>query len=262
MNRSEHLIHLPIKHIRPNPHQPRRSFSSEDLNELANSIKSVGIIQPITVRVIKDGYELVVGERRLRAAEIAGLYEIPAMLVNMSDQESAAVALIENIQRNDLNFFEEAVALERLMKEQQWTQKELAELLGKKQSTISNKIRLLAIPEPVRNLLIENQQSERHARALLKLESTTQLGKAVKKIIRDKLTVKETEKLVAEWTNDEDSDKTETKGKRTIRGVAAFKIYLNTLKQSVETIKAAGGKLSYEEIELDDGLEVRIRFQK
>ncbi|SCZ76658.1 ParB/RepB/Spo0J family partition protein [Acidaminobacter hydrogenoformans] len=262
MNRSEHLIHLPIEHIRPNPHQPRRNFSYEDLNELADSIKSVGIIQPITVRVIQDGYELVVGERRLRAAGIAGLKEIPAMLVNMSDQESAAVALIENIQRNDLNFFEEACALERLMKDQQWTQKELADLLGKKQSTISNKIRLLAIPEPIRDTLIENQLSERHARALLKLDSTAQLRKAVRKIIQDKLTVKETESYIAEWTNQTDAEIKEVKSKRNIRGIAAFKIYLNTLKQSVETIKAAGGKLTYEEVEFKDGLEVRIRFQK
>lgn len=262
MNRSEHLIHLPIEHIRTNPHQPRRSFSSDDLNELADSIKSVGIIQPVTVRVIQDGYELVVGERRLRAAGIAGLKEIPAMLVNMSDQESAAVALIENIQRNDLNFFEEACALERLMKDQQWTQKELADLLGKKQSTISNKIRLLAIPEQIRDTLIENQLSERHARALLKLDSTAQLRKAVRRIIQDKLTVKETEKYVAECTNPIVTEIKEVKSKRNIRGVAAFKIYLNTLKQSVETIKAAGGKLTYEEVEFEDGLEVRIRFQK
>lgn len=262
MNRSEHLIHLPIEYIRPNPYQPRRHFSEEDLKELSDSIKSVGLIQPITVRVIKDGYELVVGERRLRAASIAGLKEIPVMLVNMNDQESATVALIENIQRDDLNFFEEAIAFERLMKDQQWTQKEIAEMLGKKQSTISNKIRLLAIPQPIRDMLIKHQLTERHARALLKLNKTADLRKVAGRIVKEQLNVKETEKMVSQLTQESDSTDDKQGSRKKIRGIASFRIYLNTLKQSVDTIRAAGGQVSYEEISTDDGVEVRIHIKK
>lgn len=262
MNRSEHLIHLPIEYIRPNPYQPRRHFSEEDLKELSDSIKSVGLIQPITVRVIKDGYELVVGERRLRAASIAGLKEIPVMLVNMNDQESATVALIENIQRDDLNFFEEAIAFERLMKDQQWTQKEIAEMLGKKQSTISNKIRLLAIPQPIRDMLIKHQLTERHARALLKLNKTADLRKVAGRIVKEQLNVKETEKLVSQLTQETDSTDDKQGSRKKIRGIASFRIYLNTLKQSVDTIRAAGGQVSYEEISTDVGVEVRIHIKK
>lgn len=262
MNRSEHLIHLPIEYIRPNPYQPRRHFSEEDLKELSDSIKSVGLIQPITVRVIKDGYELVVGERRLRAASIAGLKEIPVMLVNMNDQESATVALIENIQRDDLNFFEEAIAFERLMKDQQWTQKEIAEMLGKKQSTISNKIRLLAIPQPIRDMLIKHQLTERHARALLKLDKTADLRKVAGRIVKEQLNVKETEKMVSQLTQESDSTDDKQGSRKKIRGIASFRIYLNTLKQSVDTIRAAGGQVSYEEISTDDGVEVRIHIKK
>lgn len=262
MNRSEHLIHLPIEYIRPNPYQPRRHFSEEDLKELSDSIKSVGLIQPITVRVIKDGYELVVGERRLRAASIAGLKEIPVMLVNMNDQESATVALIENIQRDDLNFFEEAIAFERLMKDQQWTQKEIAEMLGKKQSTISNKIRLLAIPQPIRDMLIKHQLTERHARALLKLDKTADLRKVAGRIVKEQLNVKETEKMVSQLTQESDSTDDKQGSRKKIRGIASFRIYLNTLKQSVDTIRAAGGQVSYEEISTDVGVEVRIHIKK
>ena len=263
MKRSEYVIQLPINFIRPNPYQPRRHFSEDELQELAASICSVGLIQPITVRVVKDGYELVVGERRLRAAAIAGLEEIPAMLVNISDQESATIALIENIQRDDLNFFEEALAFERLMKEQQWTQKEIAQLLGKKQSTISNKIRLLALPQSIRETLVAHQLTERHARALLKIESTAELKKVTKQIVKHQLNVKETEALVAEALMENQVSQPSPKPvKQRIRGVASFKIYLNTLKQSVETIRAAGGQLTYEEVPTEDGLEVRIRFTK
>jgi ParB family chromosome partitioning protein len=253
-------MHLPIEHIRANPFQPRRHFSEEDLGELAASIKSVGLIQPITVRVMNDGYELVVGERRLRAAALAGLSEIPAMLVNMNDQESATVALIENIQRDDLNFFEEALAFERLMKDQSWTQKEIAELLGKKQSTISNKVRLLALPQPVRELMIDHQLTERHARALLKLEKTADLRKVVKKIIRDQMNVKATEKMIAEMSQSLPEEKLPAKPR--IRGTASFRIYLNTIKQSVDSIRNAGGHVSYDENLTDEGVEVIIRIKK
>ena len=262
MNRSEHLIHLPIEYIKPNPYQPRRHFSEEDLRELADSIKSVGIIQPVTVRIVKDGYELVVGERRLRAATMAGLSEIPALMVNMNDQESATVALIENIQRDDLNYFEEAIAFEKLMKDQKWTQKEIAEMLGKKQSTISNKIRLLALPQPVRELLIEHHLTERHARALLKIEKTSILRKVAMKIAKEQLNVKESEKLISTVLQEQPEIASDSKPTKKIRGLASFKIYLNTLKQSVESIRNAGGKVTYEEHETENGVVVTIHLKR
>lgn len=260
MNRSEQLIHVPIEHIRPNPNQPRHEFSTEDLKELAASIKSVGLIQPITVRVMKDGYELVVGERRLRAAAMAGLKEIPSLLVNMNDQESAVVALIENLQRNDLNFLEEAIAVDRLVKEQNLSQREISELIGKKQSTISNKLRLLTLPNAVLVNMVEHQLTERHARALLKINSTSDLKKIVKKIIADQLSVKETEILVSGLGAEKLH--VEAPAKKRIRGMVNYKIYLNTLKQSVETIQAAGGEITYLENLYENEVEVVIRLKK
>lgn len=260
MNRSEQLMHIPIDQIRPNPHQPRREFSSDELKELAASIKSVGLIQPITVRSLKDGYELVVGERRLRAAALLGLKEIPALLVNMDDQESALIALIENLQRNDLNFYEEAAAIDRLMKEQQYTQRELAELLGKKQSTLSNKLRLLVLPQAILETLVRHQLTERHARALLRIEKTSDLKKTVRKIVANQLNVKETEALVAELGNLVPEEPVVVR--KRIRGLVNYKIYLNTLKQSLETIRSSGGELTYTENYFDDEIEVVIRLKK
>lgn len=166
----ENINYVNIDLISPNVYQPRKIFNEEAIDELAKSIKSYGIIQPLSVRRMGDSrYELVAGERRLRAAKKIGLKEVPVIIVDVTDKESAAIALLENIQREDLNFLEEAEAYYNLIREHSYTQEKLAELIGKKQSTIANKIRLLKLPQRIRKKLLESNLTERHARALLKL---------------------------------------------------------------------------------------------
>ncbi len=189
------VMEIPIEDVVPNPYQPRKIFSQVSLEELSNSIKVYGIIQPITVRA-KDGkYELIAGERRLRAAKLAELKTIPAIINNMNDESSAVLALLENLQREDLNFIEEAIGYENLIKEHAFTQQQLAEKLGKNQSTVANKLRILKLPNDIKMKLIENNLTERHARAFLKLPSEDLMQSVLDKVIKNELTVKKTEKL-------------------------------------------------------------------
>ena len=190
------VMEIPIEDVVPNPYQPRKIFSQVSLEELSNSIKVYGIIQPITVRA-KDGkYELIAGERRLRAAKLAELKTIPAIINNMNDESSAVLALLENLQREDLNFIEEAIGYENLIKEHAFTQQQLAEKLGKNQSTVANKLRILKLPNDIKMKLIENNLTERHARAFLKLPSEDLMQSVLDKVIKNELTVKKTEKLI------------------------------------------------------------------
>ncbi|MFW5788248.1 MAG: ParB/RepB/Spo0J family partition protein [Halanaerobiales bacterium] len=195
-HRDEEINQINTEKIEPNPFQPRKEFSGDDINELADSIKNFGVIQPIIVRETDDGYQLIAGERRLRAAKIAGLSFIPAIVKEMADREVAEIALVENLQRKDLNFIEEASAYENMVKEFNMTQEQLAEKLGKSQSTIANKLRLLKLPPEVREELNDSLFSERHARALLKLDNIEKQMEVLNKIRKQGLTVKETNKLI------------------------------------------------------------------
>ena len=190
------VMEIPIENIVPNPYQPRKIFSQTALEELSSSIKVYGILQPITVRQKDDKYELIAGERRFRAAKLASFKTIPAIINNMSDESSAVLALLENLQREDLNFIEEAMGYENLIKEHSFTQQQLAEKLGKNQSTIANKLRILRLPSDVKIKLVENGLTERHARALLKLPTEDLMKEVLDKIIKNELTVKKTEKLI------------------------------------------------------------------
>lgn len=164
------ILRLPVEAIAPNPYQPRTDFAPEPLAELADSIRRHGILQPLTVRRTKTGWELVAGERRLRAAKLAGLDTVPCLQIRAEDQESALLALIENIQRKDLHYFEEAAAIAAYLRQSGVTQEEAAALLGRSPSALANKLRLLRLSPDCRKLLVENGLSERHARALLRLD--------------------------------------------------------------------------------------------
>ena len=187
------VIFLPAKNIRPNPSQPRTLFREEALRELCDSIRHHGILQPLSVRRTPTGYELIAGERRLRAGILAGLSEVPCIVMNMTDQESGMVALVENLQRQDLDFIEEARGIHLLMENWDMNQEQAARVLGKSQSAIANKLRH---SEPVLQALREAELSERHARALLKLSTQEEKLKAIEHIARMGLSVARTEQYI------------------------------------------------------------------
>ena len=228
------VLLIPNEQIYPNPNQPRQVFDQEELVNLAISIRMNGILQPITVRQTEKGYELISGERRLRASKLAGLISIPCIVIDVNSMKSAVFALIENLQRQNLNFFEEAFAIERLMNEYGLSQEDAARRLGKAPSTVSNKLRLLSLPEDVRNKLMENGLTERHARALLKLDKS-EVSEVLDKIIDKKLNVTQSEEFIEEILNKKDTPKRQTK-----RMFSDVKIFLNTINSAVDTMKKSG----------------------
>ena len=190
------VVFLPARAIHPNPSQPRRYFREESLEELAESIRRHGILQPLSVRRIGTSYELIAGERRLRAGQLAGLSEIPCIIMNMDDKESGAAALVENLQRQDLDFLEEARGISSLMNQFSLSQEQAARLLGKSQSAVANKLRLLRHSEAVLRAVREKELTERHARALLKLPQETQKLQAIAVIHRQGMSVARTEQYI------------------------------------------------------------------
>ncbi len=256
------VIYLSVDKIVPNPYQPRKFFNKENIEELARSIKEYGVMQPISVRLINGvSYELVSGERRLRATKNAGIQTIPAIVININDQESAMLAMIENIQRENLNYIEEAEGYKNLIDDYYFTQEELADRIGKKQSTIANKIRILKLSKKVHKILIENDLSERHARALLKLEEEEDHIKILNKVIEEGLTVKKTEdlveKLIIEKNSNSEEEKKNLKIKRFIKDIRLFS---NSIKQSIEIMKESGFETDYVMKELDNGYEINIKL--
>ncbi|MDT8719508.1 nucleoid occlusion protein [Clostridium sp. 19966] len=249
------IVNLQPDKIVPNLYQPRKFFDEDAIEELAQSIKEHGIIQPLSVRKIGQTYELVAGERRLRAAKKIGLEFVPVIIIDISDKESAAIALLENLQREDLNYIEEAEAYFNLIKEHSYTQEKLAETIGKKQSTIANKLRILKLSEKVRSTLLENGLTERHARALLKLDSEEEQIRILSIVIDKGLNVKETENLIEkELTKNILKDK-----KNKIKGIFTSKVYINTIKQVFDKY---GISAQYRSKELDDCIEVTIKIPK
>ncbi len=192
----EMVYELDIAQIHKNPNQPRTTFSKEELNSLAQSIAENGLLQPIAVRKVPDGYELISGERRLIASQMAGKKTIRAVLCEVTDEQSAILAIIENIQRQQLTCFEEASAIQKLMEQYGTTQEEIARRLGKAQSTIANKLRLLRIPAQARRLMTDAHLTERHARAMLKLLNTPVFDQALAHIIEENLNVEAAEEYI------------------------------------------------------------------
>jgi len=253
---------LPIDTIKPNPYQPRKVFNVTALEDLCSSIKSYGVLQPISVRRIgESGYELVAGERRLRAATMAGLQEIPAIIVDFIDKDSAVVALIENLQREDLNFFEEAEGYFNLINDHGISQEEVAKRVGKNQSTVANKIRLLRLSDEVKAIISDFSLTERHARALLRLPDQELQLKILKEVCSKGLNVKATEDLIEKLIQKISEPKEEEK-KRNIRGLFNFKIYVNTLKNTFNAIKETGVEATFEQKDAGDYIEVVVKIPK
>lgn len=192
------IIEVALDDIIPNRFQPRLAFDEKGLNELAESIRQHGIIQPLVLRKVADKYEIIAGERRYKAAYIAGLNKVPAVIIDLNDNESAEVAIVENIQRRDLSPIEEAKSYKKLLDRGYLTQDQLATRMGKTQATISNKLRLLNLDEKVQDSLLNNKISERHARSLLRIENKEEQRELLDEIINNKLNVRDTEKLISE----------------------------------------------------------------
>jgi len=252
--------YISIGAIVPNAYQPRKYFNEETIEELAQSIRAYGIIQPISVRKLEeDKYEIIAGERRFRAAKKIGLQEVPVIIVDIDDKDSAAIALLENIQREDLNFLEEAQAYYNLIKEYNYTQEQLAEIIGKKQSTIANKLRILKIEEKITKMILENNLTERHARALLKLPTIELQEEVIKTVIKRGLNVRATEELINKQLLKMSGKELAADGKKKIKGIFNARIYVNTVKQVFDKY---GVRATYRSKELDDKIQIIIDVPK
>lgn len=252
------IILIPQEDIYPNPDQPRSRFDFDELEGLAQSIRQNGIIQPIAVRVNASGnYELISGERRLRASRLVGISLIPCIIMEASDEKSALFALIENMQRSDLGFFEEASAIEKLIVDFNMSRDEVCRKLGKAAPTISNKLRLLKLPEDVRLKITQEGLTERHARALLRLPTRAQLDRALSIISDKRLNVAESEKLIDQMLSADKSSK-----KPTVKLFKDVRIFVNTLNHAVDTMRRAGIEADSAKSETDEYIEYIVRIPK
>lgn len=252
------ILLIPQEYIRPNPNQPRRFYSNKEMEELTSSIRENGILQPITVRKISmQEYELIAGERRLRAARNVGIKAIPCIIMNVDTKKSAAYSLIENLQRCDLNFLEEAVAIQKLIESSGSTQEEVAKILGKSQSAISNKLRLLRLTEEQQEIIINNQLTERHARCLLSLGDEEQINRVLSIIADKHLSVAESERLVKQILN-----RTNKKTRPTIKLFKDVRLFINTLNHAVDTMRQAGIEADSIKSETEAYIEYVVRIPK
>lgn len=260
--RSSQVLYLPVDSIRPNPYQPRREMDRGALGELAQSIRQYGLMQPVVVRQINDrDFELIAGERRLRACRMAEMREIPAVVMRAGGTDSAVMALIENIQRENLGYIEEAEAFCTLLSEHGLTQEELAERLGKTQSTVANKIRILKLSPEIRGILKENNLSERHARALLRIPDEKTKLRALNVIVGKGLNVEKTEELISGMLNQNGV----VKQSETVKNIRAFRdvrIFSNTISQAVDMMKRSGIAAESNRIENDEYIEYTIKIPK
>lgn len=246
------VIFLPARAIRPNPAQPRKVFAAEALEELAESIRQHGILQPLSVRRVGAGYELIAGERRLRAGQMAGLTEIPCIVMSMTERESTITAMIENLQRQDLDFVEEAQGIANLMERCSMSQEQAAKLLGKSQSAIANKLRILRHSPAVLDALREGNLTERHARVLLKLSDEHEKLMAIAEMVRLGMNVSRAEKYIEALCAGREE--------RTRKvNVGAF---LNNLSQSLQRIQLSGVSAISERRETEDQIVLTITIPK
>ena len=260
------LVYLPAEDILPNPYQPRKSFDDDGLEELADSIEQVGLIQPLVVRQLVGGkYELVAGERRLRACKLLNLKEIACILEeNMQDRESAMIALIENLQRENLHYLEEAESYAQLIATYSLTQEELAEQLGKSQSSIANKLRVLRLPEGIKEAMVAARMTERHARTLLKIREEEMQLKIIERVREKGLSVKETEKLVEKtldrlYDNKKDGAAPRPKILRYLRD---YRLFTNSVNAAANQLRDAGMLVEVEQTDLSDGVDMVIRVRR
>lgn len=255
---SNRILQIPIERIVPNPRQPRRHFEEQPLRELALSIRQHGVLQPLSVQKEGSSYVLVAGERRLRAAGMAGLTHVPCILVRVSARDSALLALIENLQRSDLHYMEEAAAIARLITEHRMSQEEAASRLGRSQSAVANKLRLLRLSGACVELLRKYDLTERHARALLRLEGNEQQLAAARHIGEARLNVAAAEAYI-EGLLQKKQRETHKKPFYIIKDV---RLFLNSVNRGMETIRRAGVDARYDKQESEEEITLTIRIPK
>jgi len=258
-NTDVQVLQVPLSKIVPNPYQPRKEFESEALSELADSIRQYGVLQPLLVAPgSDDNYILIAGERRLRASTMAGLGTVPVIVSEYTTQQIAEIALIENLQRKDLHYLEEAEGYEKLVNGFHLTQESMAARVGKKQSTIANKLRLLRLPASVRKVLHESDLTERHARVLLRLEREEMQQAVLEKVLKGHLNVKQTETLVEKTLKTEGKLK---KKKPRMIIVNDVRIYLNSIREVMQAVKDSGIPSSMEQDMEGEDVVVTLRIK-
>lgn len=251
------VVKVAIDQIFPNPYQPRKNFDDEALLDLSASIAQFGVLQPLLVAPADNGrYMLIAGERRLRASKMAKLQEVPVIISEYTSQQIAEIALIENLQREDLHFLEEAEGYEKLMEEFHLTQEAMAARVGKKQSTIANKLRLLRLSDRIRKILVEGGLTERHARALLKLDDEEKQVQVLTVVIDNGYSVRQTESYIEKMLEDKKQEK-----KKRMVIVNDVRIYLNSIKQVVSAIKDVGIPVAMEQTVEGDDVIVSLRIK-
>lgn len=259
--RRDSIVYLNTEELSPNPTQPRKLFDDDGIEELSRSITSYGILNPLTVRIRGGKYELVAGERRLRAARRAGIKEVPCILLDINLEDAGFIALIENLQRRDLDFIEEANGLNQLIRMFGLSQEEAAKRIGKSQSAVANKLRLLKLPQDVLESLRENGLTERHGRALLRLPDAESQRTVLKKIINDALTVAETDAYIDRLLAEKPPEEAETPPKRTFV-MKDVRIFLNTISRSIDMMKQGGIDAGMHREETEDSLILTIKIPK
>ncbi len=252
------VLDLPVAEIRPNPRQPRRDFPPGELAELALSISQVGVLQPLTVRRTPGGWELIAGERRLRAAQLAGLLRVPCLPMEADSDASALLALVENLQRQDLTVWEEAAALRQLIDRHHPSQEEAAQRVGKSQSAVANKLRLLKLPEDVIATLRSHRLTERHARSLLRLGSPEAQRAALEEILKRGLNVAQTEVYIDRLLQ----SGTAPRKAAPVYRIRDVRLFLNTVKRSLAVMQSAGVNARCGKEETDREITLTIHIPK
>lgn len=263
--REREVARIPIDAIRPNPYQPRRVFAQDALEELCASIKQYGLLQPISVRKLgSDSFELIAGERRLRACRMAGMKFIDAIIFSTYEQDSAVIAMMENLQRENLHYMEEAEGYQNLIRDHGLSQDELARRLGKNQSTIANKMRILKLPMAVKRMLLQYSLTERHARALLRLHDEEMQMHVIQIIVQQNLNVKATEDLVERTISrmygieKEEEEQSRTRPSKISGFVRDTRLFINSLRTVVQQMADAGLNPKLESRDKEEGMEIKI----
>lgn len=257
----EKIEQVKIESIKPNKYQPRTIFSEEKIEELARTIHIHGVIQPIVIRKIDDAYEIIAGERRYRAMKKLGWSEVPAIIRELDDKETASIALIENLQREELTAIEEAFAYEKLIELHSLTQEALAQRLGKGQSTVANKLRLLKLPEEIQTAILTKELSERHARALIPIKDSELQLQLYKEVVEQLLNVKQLETRIQQLLNPEEA-KEKRKAPRRKSVSKDVRIAVNTIRQSLVLVTKSGIDVKTEEEDSEDFYTITVRIPK